>query len=272
MSADNKPHLPTSNSISSDSSSVSDHGSSSVGTETFDRSQPEISERRQTIDNAAGDHQSDDNHRPETALKPRFEVPGAADQTTSFNRTADSEGTLGEELNQPAEGADQQTIYTLPKVTRESQGAQRVSLPEVPQGLSLEERSATALRMAQEAFAQTGYWVAFYKAILAKHGVVNQLFPKDEELDYFHTTTEFYQIQQILTALRMSDVEKVDAIEPLKMLTIRIPKSMQAALMAESKRNHTSINKLCISKLLCPIDPVLVPREQGKVKGRKPKE
>lgn len=215
---------------------------------------------------------------------PQFRLdrqPSRSTESQPGNRIAGqptgSHGQRTESHGQPAgsyaaESEDDQTtsVHTHPKVTAESQGAQRVVLPEVPSGLSLEERSAEALRLAQEAFAQTGYWVAFYKAVLAKGGVVDKLFSEPEDLDYFYTTNEFSQIQQILTALRTSDLEKADAIEPLKMLTIRIPRSMQAALMEEAQRNQTSINKLCVSKLLCPIDPALVPQEHGKVKGRKP--
>lgn len=162
------------------------------------------------------------------------------------------------------------SVYSHPKAPRESQGSQRVVLADLPVGLALEQRALVALQCAQEAFAQTGYWVAFYKAILGAEGVVNKLFPKVEELDYFYTTEEFAEIQKILTALRASDTEKADAVEPLKMITIRIPRSMQAALISESKRHRTSINKLCITKLLRPIESHWVPEEKGGVKGRKP--
>ena len=194
-------------------------------------------------------------------------IPEGRQDSQPENRFAShqSENATTDSDREPA-----MSVHTHPEVKTESQGAQRVRLPEVPEGLSFEQRLAEALRLAQEAFAQTGYWVAFYKAILAKDGVVDKLFPSVEELDQFHESEEFRQIQLILTALRTSETEKADAIEPLKMLTIRIPRSMQAALMEEAQRNQTSINKLCVSKMLCPIDPALVPQEHGKVKGRKP--
>lgn len=162
-------------------------------------------------------------------------------------------------------------VRVMPEGRKDSQGARAVVFADVNTDLPLSDRPAEALRLAQEAFAQTGYWVAFYKAVLGSEGVVNLLFPSSEELDYFYTTPEFVEIQRILTALRTSDQEKADAVEPLKMITIRIPRSMQSALITESKRHNTSINKLCISKLLYPIDVDYVPAEQGRVKGRKPK-
>jgi predicted HicB family RNase H-like nuclease len=152
----------------------------------------------------------------------------------------------------------------------ESQGSQTVRLDIPSDQRPLHERPAIVLQLAQEAFTQTGYWVAFYRSILARGGVVDTLFPSQEELEFFHTSAEFVEVQKMLTALRTSDQEKSDAVEPLKMITIRIPKSMQSTLVQESKRHGVSVNKLCISKLLVPIHADFVPTERGKVKGRKP--
>lgn len=195
-----------------------------------------------------------------------------SDQDSGQDSPVPSAPESNSQTRETAERASAEpTIVAHPPVQRESQGALRVALMEVPANLPLEQRPAVALQFAQEAFAQTGYWVAFYKAILGAEGVVNKLFPTVEDLDFFYMTDEFAEIQQILTALRASDTEKADAIEPLKMITIRIPRSMQGALINESKRHGTSINKLCITKLLRPIESHWVPEEKGKVKGRKPR-
>ena len=45
------------------------------------------------------------------------------------------------------------------------------------------------------------------------------------------------------------------------MITVRLPKSLHESLRAEAHEKRTSMNKLCISKLLQFIDTDLVPTE-----------
>ena len=49
--------------------------------------------------------------------------------------------------------------------------------------------------------------------------------------------------------------------EPTKVITVRMPKSLHEALRAEAHEHQTSMNKLCISKLLQFIDNEFVPDE-----------
>lgn len=153
----------------------------------------------------------------------------------------------------------------------EGKGEINVATPAVDTSLPLKKRPAEALRGATEVFAMTGYWVSFYRAVLGPNGLVAQLFPEDEEMGYFCTTREFDEIQKMLTALRTSDEEKAEIVEAVSVITLRLPRSMHVSLGNEAKRRSTSLNKLCISKLLLPAPKEYVPREKGRVRGRKPK-
>lgn len=147
-------------------------------------------------------------------------------------------------------------------------GTQQVELPEDPIE-DLAARPATALRLAQEAFVQTGYWVAFYRAVLGAKGAVARLFPSRAEQRHFQESPECAEIYKILTALREQDNEKSSAIEPLKTITIRIPESLHERLATEAIDLETSLNKLCISKLLLPAPTEFVPKETRQPRGRK---
>jgi predicted HicB family RNase H-like nuclease len=46
-------------------------------------------------------------------------------------------------------------------------------------------------------------------------------------------------------------------------ITVRLPKSLHESLRAEAHDRRTSMNKLCISKLLQVVDGDLVPAEEG---------
>lgn len=150
-----------------------------------------------------------------------------------------------------------------------SNGLEKVEL-QVRTDLPLEQRPSEALRLANEAFALTGYWVSFYRAVLGVDGVVDRLFVTREEQVYFQTTQEFSEIFKILTALRSADLEKAEAIEPQRVLTIRMPVSLHASLAKEAKMLSVSMNKLCLSKFALRIKPEYVPIEPGRPKGRKP--
>ncbi|RIK80507.1 MAG: hypothetical protein DCC67_09290, partial [Planctomycetota bacterium] len=50
--------------------------------------------------------------------------------------------------------------------------------------------------------------------------------------------------------------------EPTRVITVRLPKSMHEALRHEAHDLRTSMNKLCISKLLQVIDEELIPSER----------
>lgn len=143
-------------------------------------------------------------------------------------------------------------------------------VPEVNRGLQLNQRPAEVVRIAIEVFAMTSSWVDFYRAILGPDGVARKLFKGADQNRFWESTPEFFQIQEMLTAIRSQDDLKSDSIEPLRMITIRLPVSMHEALKLESKERGTSINKLCLSKLLNGIDQKLIPQEKGAIRGRKP--
>lgn len=164
---------------------------------------------------------------------------------------------------------DEQELRERAATTEEPQ-PHRLKLPEVRLDLPPEQRPAEAMRIAQEAFALTGSWVEFYREILGVEGVVHRLFPDADAMQRFRETREYDQIQQMLAALRSRDPAKIDAVEPQRMITVRLPKSLHDALRAEADQHDTSINKLCISKLLQAIDESRVPQEQGKRRGRRP--
>jgi predicted HicB family RNase H-like nuclease len=114
-------------------------------------------------------------------------------------------------------------------------------------------------RKASELFQQAPDWVTFFRAILGVQGVVRKMFSTPEELAAFEQQPEYAQIQQMLAKLRERKEELNMDIEPTRVITVRLPKSLHEYLKTEAHERHTSMNKLCISKLLQMIDNELVP-------------
>jgi predicted HicB family RNase H-like nuclease len=120
------------------------------------------------------------------------------------------------------------------------------------------DRSQAILRRATELFQKTPDWVTFYREILSKDGLVHRLFAA-QDLPVFEQTAEYGQVQQMLAKLRERKEDPNCEIEPTRVITVRLPKSLHETLKAEAHVRHTSMNKLCISKLLQMIDNELVP-------------
>lgn len=135
---------------------------------------------------------------------------------------------------------------------------------------ALQQRCAEALRLAIEAFPKSSSWVDFFRDVLGVDGVARRLFTSAEQMHLWEASPEFSQVLEMMTALRAQETSKCESAEPQRMITVRIPMSLHESLKKESEDHHTSINKLCISKLLVGIDNKFVPTEKGRIRGRKP--
>lgn len=121
------------------------------------------------------------------------------------------------------------------------------------------------LRVATDLFEQKNLdWMTFFREVLGLEGVVRKAYPSQEAYEAFERSEEYQQIQQMVAKLREKDVAATDSDkEPIRVITVRLPKSLHETLKNEAHERHTSMNKLCISKLLQVVDDELVPVEAG---------
>src|SRR5262245_12194028 len=124
-----------------------------------------------------------------------------------------------------------------------------------------EDRRHTAKRIAAEMFQHQPDWVAFFREVSGVDGLVRRLFASPEELATFEKTAEYAEIQQMLAKLRERSGSGGDGREPTRVITVRLPKSLHESLRAEAHDRKTSMNQLCISKLLQVIDAEMMPVE-----------
>ena len=125
---------------------------------------------------------------------------------------------------------------------------------------SIHSTSQEALRMAAEMFRQEPDWVTFFREVLGVDGVVRRLFNAGEIAE-FEQTDEYAQIQQMVAKLREQNRAQSESKEPTRVITVRMPKSLHESLRAEAHSRRTSMNKLCISKLLQVVNEELIPAE-----------
>jgi predicted HicB family RNase H-like nuclease len=123
------------------------------------------------------------------------------------------------------------------------------------------QQHAEVRRTAEALRAKDTDWVTFYREVFGLRGIIRRFFPTREDLAGFEQTEVYQEVVQMLTQLRSHGPSATDSGEPTRVITVRLPKSMHDALRVEAHEHHTSMNKLCISKLLQFIDNGQVPTE-----------
>ena len=123
------------------------------------------------------------------------------------------------------------------------------------------DKQTEVKRVAHELYSRGPDWVTFYREVLGLRGVVRHTFPSREAMTEFEQTEAYEDIQQMLAKLREQGPIALDPDEPTRVITVRLPKSLHEALRVEAHEHRTSMNKLCISKLVQFIDGERVPTE-----------
>ena len=123
------------------------------------------------------------------------------------------------------------------------------------------DRQREVYRVAYERFRQNPDWVTFFREFLGVEGVVRQTFQHPKDLNEFEQGDTYSEIQQMVAKLRERSKNQSESDEPTRVITVRLPKSLHESLRAEAHERKTSMNQLCISKLLQVIDNQLVPSD-----------
>jgi predicted HicB family RNase H-like nuclease len=126
-----------------------------------------------------------------------------------------------------------------------------------------QEKYREVLQVAENLYRQTPDWVTFFREVLGIGGAVRKRFPSFEELTSFEKSDEFDNIQKMLVKLREKRTTADPETEPTRVITVRLPKSMHEYLRTEAHDLRTSMNKLCISKLLQVIGEEMIPNERS---------
>lgn len=132
---------------------------------------------------------------------------------------------------------------------------------DAPQQTTQEDRNQKARRLAAERFRREPDWITFYRDVLGVDGVIDQAFPTFDQRNRFERTPEYAEIQQMVARLRERNRIQKDREEPTRVITVRLPQSLHESLRHEAHNLKTSMNKLCISKLLQMIADDLVPSD-----------
>ena len=118
----------------------------------------------------------------------------------------------------------------------------------------MDQKPQEVIRVAQTLFHQNPDWVTFFREVLGLGGIVRQMYPSAAALTEFEKTAQYAEIQQMLAKLRVEGPPVPEDKEPTRVITVRLPKSLHEFLQVEAHEKCTSMNQLCISKLVQWLD------------------
>ncbi|HEV2968770.1 MAG TPA: toxin-antitoxin system HicB family antitoxin [Pirellulales bacterium] len=127
------------------------------------------------------------------------------------------------------------------------------------EGADIMEKAQAIRSKAQLLFDQQKDWATFFREVLGTSGIVHQLYPDTESRMEFEQTPEYNELQQMLTKLRDRNGQPPPEDEATRVITVRIPKCLHESLKTEAHSRKTSMNQLCISKLVQRIDAEMIP-------------
>ena len=112
-----------------------------------------------------------------------------------------------------------------------------------------EAKCKKVLQVARELHARRPDWVTFFRETLGVSGAARSVFPEQKDYAVFEQSAEFTEIQNLVASLRTKKPAS-GKNEATKVITVRLPESLHESLKAEAADHNTSMNKLCITKLL----------------------
>lgn len=140
--------------------------------------------------------------------------------------------------------------------TERNDGENRVE-PAVAEGGSEIAPFATRARQvyerAEALVVSKSDWITVFREVFGPTGIAREYFSTTEEMEQFEQTLEFRAIRQFISQLREQAGDAAERVAT-RMITVRIPKSLHESLRTEAHSRKTSLNKLCIWKLLQSLD------------------
>ena len=114
----------------------------------------------------------------------------------------------------------------------------------------MNDKHTDVLHITRDLYGQHPDWVTFFREALGLEGIVRQAFPRADDLAQFEKSEAYAEIQMMLARLREGDPDRPLPQEPTRVITIRLPRTLHESLRAEAHARETSMNKLCIAKLV----------------------
>jgi hypothetical protein len=120
-------------------------------------------------------------------------------------------------------------------------------------------KARQVLEFAEQRAAGATDWLELSNALFSTGGKATELFPTEAERGAFLRTAEYKRILALMNTLpKPTPTEVVDMTGTANgAISVRLPRSVHAALLAEAKAEGVSLNQLCVSKLVAQLRAVI---------------
>ena len=124
---------------------------------------------------------------------------------------------------------------------------------------SIAARARQLLEFAEQRAAQAADWLELHNALFGLGGKANELFPTEAERTAFSRSPERKRIFALMDGLPSPPVKGfVELLATANgAISIRLPRSVHAALLAEAKAEGVSLNQLCVAKPITRVRTVV---------------
>jgi hypothetical protein len=115
------------------------------------------------------------------------------------------------------------------------------------------------LKFAEERAEHAADWVELHNALFGLGGKATELLTTESERTAFSRTPECKRIFALLDGLPQPAVKNIGELLATAngAISVRLPRSVHAALLAEAKAEGVSLNQLCLSKLVAQLRSVI---------------
>jgi hypothetical protein len=120
-------------------------------------------------------------------------------------------------------------------------------------------KARAVLAFAEQQAGEKANWVELSNALFGLGGKATVAFPTERERTAFCKTEEYKRILALMDRLPAPAVKEVVqlAASANGAISVRLPRSVHAALLAEAKAEGVSLNQLCLSKLVAQLRAVI---------------
>jgi hypothetical protein len=120
-------------------------------------------------------------------------------------------------------------------------------------------RAREVLAFAEQRAREAADWMELSNALFSPGGKATVAFPTRADRTAFCKTREYKRLLALMDRLPAPPVQEVIDLTASAngAISVRLPRSVHAALLAEAKAEGVSLNQLCVSKLVAQLRAVV---------------
>jgi hypothetical protein len=120
-------------------------------------------------------------------------------------------------------------------------------------------KARQVLEFAEQRAKEVPDWMELSNALFSVDGKATVLFPTEAERTAFSKTQEYKRILALMNTLPSPPVKEVIDLTGSAngAISVRLPRSVHAALLVEARAEGVSLNQLCVAKLVAQLRAVV---------------